>query len=83
MRGVRAAPSDGLTGIERVVVLRCAELCCFFRKESELVLTDCCLRAAAVCLVGGGSLELSGTYLILSWRHSQYEVNPPGGMWEH
>ena len=61
MRGVRAAPSEGLPGIERVVLLRCVGLFCFFKKETELVLTDWCLRVAAVCLVGGGSSELSGT----------------------
>lgn len=73
--GVRAALREGLTGIERVVFLRCTGLFCFFRKESELVLTDWCLRVAAVCLIGGGSLELSGTYTILNRRHCQHEVN--------
>ena len=79
MRGVRAAPREGLTGIERVVFLKCAGLFCFFKKESELVLIDWCLRAAAVGWVGGGSLELSGTYMILRRRHCQREVNSLGG----
>ena len=81
VRGVRAATSEGLAGIERAVLLGRAGLCCFLRRENELVLTDCCLRAAAVCLVGGGSLELSGTYLILSSQYCQYEVNEVDGTW--
>ena len=40
MRGVRAALSEGLTGIDRVVLLGFAEVCCFLRKVIELVLTD-------------------------------------------
>ena len=80
MRGVRAAPSEGLAGIERVVLLRCAGLCCFLREEIEFILTDWVLRAAAVCLVGGGSLELSGTNLILDRRNRQGKIKTLGGI---
>ena len=63
---MRAALMEGLVGIERVVSLSKLALLLFLRNESELFLFEWCLRVDAVCLIGGGSLELSGTYLILN-----------------
>ena len=63
---MRAAPIEGLVGIERVVSLRKVALLDFLRKESELFLFEWCLRVATVCLIGGGRVEPSGTYLILN-----------------
>ena len=57
---------EGLVGIERVVSLSKVALLLFLRKESELVLFEWCLRVDAVCLIGGGRVEPSGTYLILN-----------------
>ena len=56
---------EELVCIERVVSLSKVGLLDFLRKESELFLFEWCLRVAAVCLIGGGRLEPSGTYLIL------------------
>ena len=63
---MRAALMEGLVGIERVVSLSKVALLVFLRKESELLLFEWYLRVDAVCLIGGGRVELSGTYLILN-----------------